>query len=501
MAGKRAVVIGAGLGGLSAAAYLAKNGFRVDLFERHNTPGGYATSFVRNGYEFEASLHELSGIGPVHNRGPCHRLLAGCDVAHRVEFLPVNNFYTSLFPRFKATVPLGWEAAEEAYCKQFPKERKGIRRLMTFMHSAFDEMKILMRKMGPLDIVTLPVRASHVIRSAGLTTSQAIDREISDPGLKAFFCNVWGYYGLPPSLLSFSLFLSGNASYFEYGPYHVKGTSQALSNAFVAAIEDNGGTVHLRNGIRKITVSGNRVSGVTTDGGDSCPADYIVSNANPIHCCYELIGRENVPPGYLKSLARGHIGISTFNVYMGLDCPAENLGLTEHELFINDDYDLDEHYRTMFRIEKQKYWVLTNYNASDPEFSPPGTSVVVITALQDYGSWSRVPPERYADTKNRMAEVMIDAADKVAPGLKDHIAVLEIATPITNMRYSNNPGGSIIGFDFDVTASPIFRLGNRGPLGGLYFANAWVRIGGGYEPCITSGYLASIEVMKDAQEK
>ena len=94
MKGKRVVVIGAGLGGLSAAAFLAKNGFQVDLFERHNTAGGYATRFVRNGYEFEASLHELSGIGPEHNRGSCYRLLEGCDVARRVEFLPIDNIVT-----------------------------------------------------------------------------------------------------------------------------------------------------------------------------------------------------------------------------------------------------------------------------------------------------------------------------------------------------------------------------------------------------------------------
>jgi prolycopene isomerase len=59
-----AIVIGAGLGGLSAATMLARNGLDVLLLERHNVPGGYATSFVRGRYEFEVALHELSGIGP-----------------------------------------------------------------------------------------------------------------------------------------------------------------------------------------------------------------------------------------------------------------------------------------------------------------------------------------------------------------------------------------------------------------------------------------------------
>ena len=99
---------------------------------------------------------------------------------------------------------------------------------------------------------------------------------------------------------------------------------------------------------------------------------------------------------------------------------------------------------------------------------------------------------------NKVRE-MIKAANEVVPGLKDHIAVVETATPVTNMRYSGNPGGSIIGYEYDLTGAPLFRMPNRGPLEGLYFANAWVRLGGGYEPCITSGYLAFGDIMKDVQ--
>lgn len=497
MSEKRVVVVGAGLGGLSAAAHLARRGFRVDLFERHHAPGGYANSFVRNGFEFEASLHALSGIGPEGNRGPCYRLLEACDVARRVTFLPIREFHASVFPDFSAVIPLGWEAGEEAYAEKFPHERRGIRRLMGFMRSLFNEMQDFTAGRGLLHMLSFPVRGSHLIRSFGLTLAQAMDREISDPALQALFCNVWGYYGLPPSRLSFTLFAMGNASYFEFGPYHVKGTSQALSNAFVASIEDHGGRVHLGNGVRKIEVRGGRVTGVVTEKGDAVPADYVVSNANPIHCCHDLIGAENVPSAYLRALGEGRVAVSTFNVYMGLDCPAEDLGLTHHECFVSDSYDMDDHYRGMFRIGRQNYYVVTSYNASDPDFSPPGTCVVVLTGLHDYEAWSRVPPDRYAETRSRMADEMIDAASEAFPGLRDHLSVVETATPITNMRYSGNPGGSILGFDYDLTGNPILRMGNRGPLEGLFFANAWVRLGGGYEPCITSGYLACGEILKD----
>jgi phytoene dehydrogenase-like protein len=494
---KRVVVIGSGLGGLSAAAFLAKNGFQVDVFERHATTGGYATSFVRNGFEFDVSLHELSGIGPEDNRGPCYRLLEACDVVQRVEFLPIKDFYSSIFPDFKTTIPFGWEAGEKAYCELFPNERKGVSRLIRFIRKIFKEVQMLQEEVGILDLITLPLRGAHLIRSAGLTVSQAINRELSDPKLKALFCNVWGYYGLPPSKLSFMVLALGNSSFLEYGPYYIKGTSQALSNAFVAVIEENGGRVHLRNGIKRIRVSGQKVTGVLTEKGDELTADFIVSNANPMHCCYDLIGLQNVPHKYLKSLGEGHIAISSFNVYMGLDCPSESLGLKHHDMFVNDSYDLEAHYQAMFRIGKQPYYVVTTYSVTDPESSPPGTTVVVLTGLQDYEAWSRIPPDEYVNTKNRMAELMIESANRYVPGLKDHIAVMEVATPLTNMRYTGNPGGSFLGFNYDLTGMSFLRLSNRGPLEGLYFANAWVRLGGGFETCITSGFLAYNEILKD----
>ncbi|MHB8896064.1 MAG: phytoene desaturase family protein, partial [Candidatus Geothermincolia bacterium] len=118
---KHAIVVGAGLGGLSAAAFLSKNGFKVDVFERNPHPGGYACSFVRGRFEFETALHELSGIGPPENRGSCYKVLDACGVADRVEFLPIHEFYTSVFPDFTVTIPHGWEAAEEAYASQFPR--------------------------------------------------------------------------------------------------------------------------------------------------------------------------------------------------------------------------------------------------------------------------------------------------------------------------------------------------------------------------------------------
>ena len=88
-----AIVIGAGLGGLAAATTLAHSGLKTLLLERHNVPGGYATSFCRGRYEFEVALHELSGIGPPERRGNTYRALEYLGVTDKVEFLHVPELY------------------------------------------------------------------------------------------------------------------------------------------------------------------------------------------------------------------------------------------------------------------------------------------------------------------------------------------------------------------------------------------------------------------------
>ena len=108
------VVVGAGLGGLSSACNLAKEGKRVLLLERHNVPGGYASSFTRGRFEFEISLHELSGLGDEHNRGPIWRLLEEYGVTKRVEFIPIPTSTAAVFPDLDITIPIGRANFERA---------------------------------------------------------------------------------------------------------------------------------------------------------------------------------------------------------------------------------------------------------------------------------------------------------------------------------------------------------------------------------------------------
>ncbi len=494
------VVVGAGLGGLSAATWLSKEGKNVLLLERHRVPGGYASSFKRGRFEFEISLHELSGLGTEADKGPLWKLFEQIGIFDKVEFFNIPEFYRSVFPDVDVTIPLGRENFEEVLCGAFPAEAEGLKAFSAACYD-FASQALKANRVGMKNVMAEPDKYPVLMKYFGKSLSEVLNPMVADEKARGVLGQIWGYYCLPPSQLSFLIYALGTVSYLRFGPAHIKGTSQSLSQAFMDIIEENGSDVWLNTGVSRIMATGGKVYGVVTDEGDKIDCPYVVCNANPMTTCLDLIGPDEVPDWYLKRLGAGSGGASTFNVYLGLDCTYQELGLKNHETFVNTGYDLDGHYELMrkgIEVEPAEAAV-TAYNAVDPSYSPPGTTAMVITLIARADPWLALPPEKYVDTKNMVAERVIKLAERVAPDLRKHIEEVEVATPLTNARYTGNPDGSIIGFNETFSGTGMERMPARGPLEGLYFSNAWVNIGGGYEPSIYGGYLTTREVLEDME--
>jgi prolycopene isomerase len=172
----------------------------------------------------------------------------------------------------------------------------------------------------------------------------------------------------------------------------------------------------------------------------------------------------------------------------------------EHEIFINPNDDFERHYEAMRRIGPPEGIAVTSYNAVYPDISPPGTSMVVLTALMYGQPWCEVPPAEYVDTKNRIGDAMIRLAERIAPGLREYAEVVEVATPLTNMRYAGTMGGSIYGFSQPPRDNMVWRMGHRGPLERLYFVGAWTRPGGGFETAMISGQMVGGAILSKIKE-
>ncbi|MBN2343344.1 MAG: FAD-dependent oxidoreductase [Deltaproteobacteria bacterium] len=490
-----AIIVGSGLGGLTAAATLAKNGQRVAVFERHSQPGGYATTFFRDGFEFEISLHAMSGIGTEENPGPLRPFFKELGVMERVNFIPMNNLYRTISDELDITVPKSPESAKAVLMEAFPEEAAGIEAFIDHIMVVGEEAQLL--KEGNYSTRPIPTlaRFPHLAHAAGSTVSDVLDKYISGDLTKLALGQLWGYFGLPPSKLSFLLFAAGVSSYLKWGSVTIEGKSQSLSNALAQIIRENGGEVHLAEGVKKILVDDGKVRGIISDYGITYNSDTVVSNADPYATLNKLIAPEHVPPKYKRRIEAAAPSAGSVTLYLGLNRPSREVGIASHELYLNRDVDMDTQWNKCQSLTRPGVISVCAYDNSNPQFAPDGKGVIAVTVLSMGDIWTQLSPDQYTLEKRRFGDMLLGELEKAFPGVSNAVETRLVSTPITNMRYTGNSGGAIYGFASTPQENPGFRMNNQGPVIGLWFAGAWTRPSAGYQGVITSGINTANDIL------
>ena len=473
------IIIGAGLGGLTAGAKLAKEGKKVLLLEQHDRPGGCATTFQRKDFTLEVGLHEMDGP---HAKDLKVKIFRDLGLTEKVTLLGLPEFYRFVNLRQDVVVPHNPEEAERRLAELFPDEKQGLK---TYFHYVLNSRKIIAESAG------LPERS----------LGDFLDEHIGNEDLKLILLGNLGYFHDDPYSISLNYYLVAQGSYYGGNASFIRGGSQILSNALVSVIEENGGKVKLNTLSTGILFEENRPVGVSYQASEGKTkqtftdhATEIVVNASVPALASELLP-ENQRQGLLEKIKDMKPGASLLTVYFGFRKPLKELGNKYYSTFVFDptiktQKDIVGNNHSGFET---RGFTLVDYSQVDAALAPEGKSVGAVCCIDYASDWEGMDIKAYLKKKAEVTETLVSRCEKLIPGFKDVIEYVEIGTPLTVRRYTMNPEGAVYGF----AQNPGKTLDYLSVLPeNIRIASAWGKFGGGFSGSIFSGYMTALDILR-----
>ncbi len=495
------IVIGAGNAGLTAAVAAQRGGAKTLLLERHNIPGGCATSFVRGNFEFEVALHQLSGMGTEEKPFILRQIFQKLGIMDKLEVVQESALYRIVMPgEFDVTLPASVRGLNETLSEQFPDESENIGKFLKLCEViTLEAFMMLPRAQKANDEAMLKSSCPNYVKYGLKSTKSVLDEFFNNADLKAIIAAYWCYIGLPTKDIPFTDMAMMIYSYAAFKPAHIKGGSQAISSALLESFMEAGGEIRFNCGAEKILTENDAITGVIAESGETFSCKSVISNASPIHTFNELLDTDQPPLQASQDMKSRRLGTSAFVLYIGLDCSPEDIGVTAASTFIIDDRDEEVAHQNMQSMTPPIHTMLTCYNFEDPSFAPEGKTALSLLCLQYGEPWESIPPEEYAATKYQFADHLIEHAERVFPGIRDNIEEIEVGTPLTMMRYLNTPGGAIYGFQQNTQDGALFRE-RMDAIDGLYMAGCWHGMGG-FQPTYMMGESTGRAAVKKLKKK
>ncbi len=511
------IVIGAGNGGLAAAAECAQAGLKTLLLEKHNVPGGSASSFVRGRFEFEPSLHELTGTGTPENPGNIIQTFKELDAS--AEFVDHASTYRQIVPAAEddpegfvnadgvrvevdADMPVGFEAFSRKLDSIVPGSYESamkVFRLSTLMYQAFDELGS-----GKVNPVRLIKKYGDVLKMASHTVKQCLDELGMPEKAQGIFTAYWCYLGAPPQRFDLCYYMAMMHGYVERGAAMPLLRSHGMSCAVEKSIRDHGGEIRYNSEVTKVLMENGKPCGVVVNGKTELYADNFICNVHPNFAMADLFRPEEIPADACRKINGRAVAATLYTVYLGMNRTKEQLGFRDYSVFIAPSDDSDRQFEAAQGRMNPDYVIINCMNEAIPDCSPEGTSILFLTGITYGDVMQGVRPEDYKKLKTKIADEMITRCEKtLGISIKPYIEEIEIALPPTFSRYLNTPNGSPYGYQLDMWDSFLPRTiqyAKDQPFDNFLFCGASQERGDGYGSAYYTGQKAAGVVIKKLKE-
>lgn len=492
---KNIVIIGSGMGGLTAGAKLSKAGYNVTVIEKHFVAGGYATNFVRKAKTgekvvFDVSLH---GIGDLKEGRTFYSQLKDIGVFEKVKPLRKKETGTMLLKDGGfLDIPDTFEEYKKMLIDRFPKEQKGIENLFTFLKDFDEDMEVNVYQKGEIP--------KYIKELQNITLKDFLKKYVQDEEFIELFSFLWLYYGLPTEELNAYYYLVAWLGYHIGGTYYIEGGGGAFSKALADIIEENGGRIILREEVVKINTEGDKIISAETNTGKVFKGDIFILNGcleNLLDCVDD---KKKIQP-YFDNVKKLPSSCSLTQLYIGLDCSPTELGITKADLFCYFGENSETAYKY---IEEKNYknahFGLVNYNLLDETLNKE-TGFLCVTLGDFEKNWPERDTEEYKQKKEEVTNILLERIYELFPKVKGHVVITELGTPKTMKRYTNNKEGAVYGFAQDIQNAGFNRLPQKAFFENTYIASSWTHPGGGYAGAMLAGIFCSDIIIDKYKEE
>ena len=504
------IVIGSGLGGLTAAALLARAGRKTLLIERNHGVGGAASTYKAGDLIIEASLHETSD--PCDPIDPKHHVLARAGVLNEVEWVPTGSLYEVRGGPVGApfVLPEGFAAARSALTERFPSARAGIGAVLGDMECIATGLGTLSRGRAairePGKALSALAKLGPVVKGWRLSLTERFDHALGDDeAAKCALAANLAYWHDDPARLWWILFAVAQGGYVASGGRYIRGGSQRLSNALARALKAAGGEIVLRRRVTEMLFDAHgRPTGVAherREGGERTVAEapVVVGNAAPAVLAAMLPRPCGSGSGLLT---RGRaLSISLFSATFGLSTRPAELGFRSYSNFLLPrwmkklaDYRLSGDLMAGLPGNDMPILTVVDYSAIESGIAGPPYPVSVV-GVDKVGHWSGLDNAAYDARRERWREAIIGAIDREFPGFASSVVGSVFSTASTMQSYLNAPDGAVYGFAPLPPSGPIWKGPETSPktsLRGLYLASSYAGTGGFTGAILAGGRAADL---------
>ncbi|NIJ39398.1 phytoene desaturase [Sphingopyxis panaciterrae] len=489
---RRAIVIGAGFGGLALAIRLQSAGVETTIVEARDQPGGRAYHWKTDGFIFDA--------GPtVITDPPCLEelwALSGQDMAGDVDLVPVMPFYRLNWPDGTNFDYSNDEAALRAeIAKLHPADIDGYDRFLAYSKGVYEQGYVKLGAVAFLDFASM-IRAAPALMKyqAWRSVYSIVSSYVQDERLRQALSFHTLLVGGNPMTTS-AIYALIHTIEKDGGVWFARGGTNALVGGMVRLFERLGGALKLGDPALKIDTAGDRATGVTTAGGWHADADMVVCNGDLMHSYKALLAGHPRGARVAKSLTRKRWSPSLFVVHFGVkgDYP----DIAHHSILFGPRYKglLDDIYGGVVPPDFSLY--LHHPSVTDPGMAPPGHSTFY--ALAPVAHLGKAQADWDGDFGARFADAILDEVERrVAPGLRANIVTRFHYTPADFGRDLSAHLGSAFSLEPVLWQSAWFRAHNRDDLiSNLYFVGAGTHPGAGIPGVVGSAKATARLMLED----